>query len=322
LAAFACLHIGFVVFLKQVAPTRRHALLILCSGVLMLVGYSQHMLVLRLWVYCGAAAWLLGSAAVTAFRGLRDEFSVTNALIVTAPLTIACILQALRALVGSAGADATDALRPTVFNAGLLWSGFVVVLSLNFAIAGFVGARQVARIHALTLIDPLTGAVNRRALESLLDKELISQRRHSLPLSVICFDLDHFKLINDEFGHAAGDLVLRQVSALAQQCCRKSDTLARIGGEEFCMVLQYTDVEGACLMAERLRSALVDTRMRWAGVDLQVTASFGVASMGPNQAHGWRDLIHRADRAMYGAKQAGRNRVATAAPVHGDELPV
>ncbi|MBI3202135.1 MAG: GGDEF domain-containing protein [Myxococcales bacterium] len=163
-----------------------------------------------------------------------------------------------------------------------------------------------ARVRRLTLTDPLTRIANRRGLIAALRMSAsFSDRRH-VPLAVVSFDVDHFKRVNDTYGHDVGDRVLRHVARLATACCRREDLAGRAGGEEFLVVLPATDEAQAAVVAERLRARLAATPVR--GTEHRVTASFGVAERAPGEA--LDSLLQRADRALYAAKDGGRNRVA------------
>lgn len=169
-----------------------------------------------------------------------------------------------------------------------------------------------ARVRRLTVTDSLTRVANRRGLMAALKAAAsLADRRH-LPLSVVALDLDHFKRVNDEHGHDAGDRALRHVGKLARTC-RKEDLVGRMGGEEFCILLPATDETQAAVVAERLRSTLEATPVPALG--LRLTASFGVAQRQAGEP--LPALLARADRALYQAKAAGRNRVVCcSAPSH------
>jgi diguanylate cyclase (GGDEF)-like protein len=158
------------------------------------------------------------------------------------------------------------------------------------------------------LVDFLTGLSNRRHLYELLQHEAERSRRYHQPLSVILFDVDHFKTINDLYGHLSGDLVLKEIARLIVEKLRTVDEVGRWGGEEFLILLPETKLSGAQLLAERLREILVEHKFESVG---QVTASFGVTEYQPGDTP--ETLIYRADVALYDAKREGRNRVAVGA---------
>ncbi|QAY78007.1 diguanylate cyclase [Sphingosinicella sp. BN140058] len=153
--------------------------------------------------------------------------------------------------------------------------------------------------------DPLTGLLNRGSFDLRLREEVERVRRHDAPLSLIMFDLDHFKAVNDSWGHPAGDEVLRRASAAAAGALRETDVLARIGGEEFAVILPQTDAQGALGVAERIRGAVAAARVSHGGASIRVTCSLGVA---PCLDDDREQLVARADEALYSAKRGGRDR--------------
>lgn len=161
-----------------------------------------------------------------------------------------------------------------------------------------------------SLCDALTGTGNRAALEVNLAREVDIFRRHGSPLSIIALDVDHFKRINDEHGHAAGDQVLKDIAAVTTGLIRKSDMLFRYGGEEFVIILSNTAEQGALLLAERIRARLENTHHHVGAQRVPATVSLGVAFAQPgDDAH---TLFERADHALYQAKREGRNCVRPA----------
>lgn len=168
------------------------------------------------------------------------------------------------------------------------------------------------RLEALALTDPLTQLVNRRALTIRLATEMDRVRRYNAPLAMLLLDLDHFKLINDTYGHLAGDDVLFSVAAVLQRAVRAVDTVARYGGEEFVIVLPETGKHGAIAFAERVRDKLASHRFTIAGRrDVRITASIGVATFPAAGLHSVEDLFRAADAALYRAKGSGRNLVCS-----------
>jgi len=169
-------------------------------------------------------------------------------------------------------------------------------------------------VEALAITDPLTSLFNRRRLADVLRREWAVAKRYKNHLSFIMIDIDHFKQFNDQYGHEAGDLVLKEVARSFGECLREVDLAARYGGEEFAILLPQTSKQGALVLAERLRDSIRSLRLTVNATELSVTASFGVASesdvVGPNP----EDLIRAADAALYAAKHAGRDRIVAAEP--------
>jgi diguanylate cyclase (GGDEF)-like protein len=161
--------------------------------------------------------------------------------------------------------------------------------------------------------DALTKAYNKKYLMERLDKELAFAWRHGTALSLMLLDVDHFKRVNDTFGHPAGDAVLVNLSATVSAALRKEDVFARYGGEEFAVVCRGVDLAGAAGLADRLRELVALAHAAHNGRDLAVTASFGISSCLECGAKTVADLISSADKALYAAKRGGRNRVITAA---------
>ena len=162
-------------------------------------------------------------------------------------------------------------------------------------------------IYRLTIMDGLTGIHNKRYLIEQLDRELSRATRHGRPLTLVICDIDHFKRVNDEFGHLAGDHVLKEVAQLAKSRLRPDDVIARYGGEEFAVILPETNLAGGVRIADELRK-MIDTEMFvFEDEDIEVTISCGVAQLDPN----WRsfDFVRAADKQLYEAKRRGRNRV-------------
>ncbi len=165
--------------------------------------------------------------------------------------------------------------------------------------------------HRLSIIDALTGVFNRRYLMDQLVKELERSVRYHHPLSLMLCDVDHFKRINDTYGHQAGDDTLVQFAQVLRSCLRETDWLARYGGEEFVIVLPETHLNAAAQVAERCRAALAKEPLKIAGQSLPVTASFGVTGWQegiPSGADAFK-LIAMADTSVYASKEGGRNRV-------------
>ena len=171
-------------------------------------------------------------------------------------------------------------------------------------------ALQEAKTRAETLADTdeLTGLNNRRAFFNLSNQVISQARRSGEPVAVIMFDLDHFKQVNDRWGHAAGDTVLRGLAATARRTVRESDIVARLGGEEFAILLPATDLPKARYLAQRLQQAFGNQIFPVTGGKVRCTASFGIAASSGREFT-LDDLLRQADKALFRAKEAGRDRV-------------
>jgi diguanylate cyclase (GGDEF)-like protein len=163
-------------------------------------------------------------------------------------------------------------------------------------------------IYRLTIVDGLTEIHNKRYMLEYLDRELSRCLRYGRPLALVMFDLDHFKKVNDTFGHFAGDTVLRAVSAVVRDRIRREELFARYGGEEFAIVLPETPRDAALLFAEKVRLLVVENPVAFEAQQIPVTVSLGVGTISPT-VKTVPDLIEAADKNLYKAKNQGRNRV-------------
>lgn len=185
---------------------------------------------------------------------------------------------------------------------------------LPLLIQGLGLALNNALLHAdlqrVAALDPLTAIYNRRFGMKRLEEELARTQRNKTPLALMILDLDHFKRVNDTYGHLVGDKVLLRAAAICREVLRKGDILMRYGGEEFIAILPGSDVEDARQVGERIRFAIRQSRIELTGVELQVTVSIGVAcTNGSAQSHTPESLIKVADQRLYAAKASGRDRV-------------
>jgi len=170
-------------------------------------------------------------------------------------------------------------------------------------------AKYYEEIYRMTIVDGLTQIHNKRYLFEALERELIRARRHSRALSLVMFDIDFFKRINDQCGHLAGDYVLRELAEVVQDRIRRDEVFARYGGEEFAIMMPETELQGAVTLAETLREKVAEHRFSFQGENISVTVSMGCAAIdGEDNA---TQLIARADEKLYDAKRAGRNRVCS-----------
>jgi len=171
--------------------------------------------------------------------------------------------------------------------------------------------RANEELKRLAATDYLTGLANRRHANILLDREITRSRRNQTPLGVVIMDIDHFKLVNDRYGHETGDAVLKHVGKLLRGRLRAADIVARYGGEEFLLVFPDTDLDDAAQVADVVRRRLNDHPAHCGKLEISLRASLGVTVLRPGQNLFRKDLVHMADEAMYAAKGLGGNRVVT-----------
>jgi diguanylate cyclase (GGDEF)-like protein len=181
---------------------------------------------------------------------------------------------------------------------------------LKFLSGADAEAKYHEEIYRMTIVDGLTQIHNKRALFEALEKELMRARRYERDLSLLMFDIDFFKRINDQYGHLAGDHVLRELARVVQERIRREEVFARYGGEEFVILLPETPLQGAAALAENLRARVANHAFVFQGERIPVTVSIGTALLGENDKVA-ADLIQRADEKLYEAKRGGRNRVCS-----------
>src|SRR3954464_5055953 len=281
LGASACLSGLVMLLVPQLMPPRALTFVLLCGS--LLISFGVYCTQSTASVYALLYVWVGFQAAY--FFPLRDVVGHVAA----AGITYAVALSAVP------GSDRAQRW--------LLLFGVVAVIVLMVAVLRERVNRLIGRLADAARTDALTGLLNRRGFQELMEVETERALRSSRPLSIVVGDLDHFKHLNDRFGHAAGDLALRRFGEIASSASRRIDAVARIGGEEFALLLPDTEQHAAYLLAERLRRAVKEP-----GVDGELpTVSFGVASF-PTHAADAEALMHAADQALYAAKAMGRDR--------------
>ena len=164
------------------------------------------------------------------------------------------------------------------------------------------------KLKEMASTDPLTGLANRREYETLFMHEIHRARRSGTPLAACILDLDHFKRVNDTYGHAAGDAVLRNTAQLLKQKLRTMDIIGRLGGEEFIILLPETTIDQAAAIGTRLLEALAEMEIDVGKTTIRVTATIGISGL-IDEDETFNTIIARADEALYRGKNAGRNRV-------------
>ncbi|MBV8604153.1 MAG: GGDEF domain-containing protein [Pelomonas sp.] len=304
---FAVAGLGFAMHflrMKRVAPRLRRALIAIQLGVALLLAVcivaDWHLAALRLGFLC-VSVYALGMVAIGSWAVLRRLQAASYFL-----------LAALSGLGGHAASLAQSMgllpMTTATFHAaeiGAVLEGTLLALALARDIRSHQEARE--RAELLARVDALTGLLNRRAFYERAQGLWSVAQRRARPISLLMLDIDHFKSINDRFGHAGGDLVLKRVADILTTTCRNADLIVRWGGEEFLLLLPETDQEEATLLAERLRRAIAAEVIELQGTRVDVRASFGVC-----QARGQptlEQLVDDTDQWLYQAKRIGRNRV-------------
>ena len=207
-------------------------------------------------------------------------------------------------------------LTPEIVAAPLIFAGYLAILPVIGSFIMLLLCAEYAQsqlLHAAH-IDHLTKVLNRRALEDIGERALAAARRHEHELSLLILDIDYFKQINDEFGHTVGDEALKTTVARISFQIRKEDQLARIGGEEFVVLLPHTPEREALEIAERIRSGFESAPLLLSPGPREVTVSIGLSTLHMRD-EAFSCMLNRADKALYQAKEAGRNRVITAQPM-------
>ncbi len=315
LLAFICAQRGMLAFLRL--PERTGETLVVVAvtlaGMIWLGPVPQP----RGWIHPGylvaaAVGWVVLSTTWRAHRTLRDQFGSTVARVVATTNGVIGLINWLRVLIALVAPQAILPLHvPSALNLGLVYMTMAAAASFNFMFLFLIVLRLLRRLTTLVQRDALTGLLNRRAMEQLLDRAWGRWRRLAEPFTVVSVDLDHFKHINDTWGHQAGDEVLKAAAGQLVANVRDVDAVGRVGGEEFMAVLEACAPGVSTVAAERLRQAVAAEAVQVeAGVSIAVTASVGVATVGPGDAN-VGEILKRADAALYRAKREGRNRVCT-----------
>ena len=260
-----------------------------------------------------ALAWTLLRVSHEAWRQLGPEFGSGAALVCIAPLLVIGALFAVRTVLAPVYTVQVGRFATTggAFNIGLGLILLALTLPQHLGLGAMVVLRTVSQLRRLSDHDALTGVFNRRGLSAHHERERGLLRRGGVGYALLLIDIDHFKRINDEHGHAVGDAVLVAAARTMKAALRPGDVLARTGGEEFSVLLSDVDPTQAWGAAQRLREAVRDETIDVDGHRLKLTCSIGVAWT-QNPETGLVPLSRRADDAMYRAKSLGRDRVAAA----------
>lgn len=182
---------------------------------------------------------------------------------------------------------------------------------LKFIIGGNIEAQYHEEIYRLMTVDGLTQVHNKRYFDEMLEREVSRAGRYEKVFSVVLFDIDHFKPINDNYGHLAGDAILRQLGTVVRRAVRRDDVVARVGGEEFALLLPELDTEAAASVADKLRQSVEQATFEFEDVTIPVNISLGVAQWNEERHQDAAGVLRAADEKLYEAKRTGRNKVCS-----------
>ena len=307
--AFFAMYMGLRWFMQReplrsrLWPTVMLVMMVVYCGMFMLhIPYAYQLIAGLALVLCGTTVWML-------WKQKEERF------LLPAQITVG-LLVAHMGLVVYRAVLAMDVYRHPDWRTPLedprwAYSMLAIVMLANCMLimyVWFAAAEMYSAVEATAGIDSLTGCLNRRALTRLAGQELARSERTGMPLTVVAIDLDHFKSVNDTFGHAGGDATLCAVVALLQDRLRSVDVVARTGGEEFVLLLPDTDAVSGAKVVEGLRQAIEAMELEYDGRTIRTTMSAGV-TQGIPRSDSWTAIMNRADRALYGAKHGGRNCV-------------
>jgi len=293
-------------------------LLALSSPVFLYFGLADTDTRARLILLLSLLALLNGLRAHSMLRDIQQRTRFSQFFAGgTITLQVVCNLLLLVAILRSP--PVAQPLAQTPASAWVFLVLLVLSVATVFAAVLLVNQSLQARLLDAAQHDPLTGALRRHTLEDAAEREIARSLRHHQPLSMLIFDLDHFKAINDRYGHPAGDEALRCFSRIVRTCLRREDLFSRTGGEEFCALLPDTDLTGAAVVAERIRATVDAGAVDFDGQSLRLTVSIGIAGLS-DRAGSWSAMVRAADAALYRAKGEGRNRIVVADNGHDNAV--
>ena len=270
---------------------------------LALIGNPRAQLAAGSWLY-GAANVLVASAVL---RGRPRHIFRARWLLASCYL-IAAVTLIVRGIGSRAEQEAFAAVMAPYAYEGLLYLGiYALIVAGSLAFLLMHKERSDEESSRLATTDPLTGVFNRRTFIELAEQELARTRRAGAPLAFMMLDLDHFKRVNDTYGHLTGDEVLVSFTRLIKDCVRRGDLIVRYGGEEFCVLLPGTPLSAATALAERIRATTASSALT--AKPFKVTVSIGLTAFTGDAVTALGDLLGRADEALYRAKGEGRNCV-------------
>ncbi|MEH6578243.1 MAG: GGDEF domain-containing protein [Amphritea sp.] len=308
IAGFVCLVRSVELLYKLPASRLVMTLLLLVSGLLLIIiGPVKEYQPYRLMVLGIVSAYCCVLALKKGVRPIYRQHGWTVAGYMAGVGIVAMLLWMLRLPLGLQSPEALDIVSESLFNLSALYLSWLIAICFQGAALFLMITRYARQLEQLSIIDYLTGAHNRLGLKKSWMRMLPRQQSGSL----LILDIDHFKKVNDSFGHDFGDAVLKLVVRRINGCMRSDDVLSRYGGEEFVVLLPGSNLDKGYAMAERIRTAIEKDPLELSGRQVNVTVSIGVVSFG-YQNTDIDAFISKADKALYQAKEQGRNRVVIA----------
>jgi diguanylate cyclase (GGDEF)-like protein len=312
LIRYGFLHAALVDFLGQYRGTRWVALVLVVIGLPFYIawsgtGYADPAFAARnfavldvaLAIQTALTSWLLWRSDDVATRLPRlamSGFLIVYSLTETARFVLVCAAQHVPPGIASR----VESFSYVIY--------LITSSATPLAFIWLLNARLLSDLKRQSILDPLTQLLNRRGLQQVSERELPRSERAGLSLALAVADIDHFKRLNDTYGHTAGDVILREIARLLEASVRRGDAVARMGGEEFVLLLPDTDTESAVTLVERLRETVESHVFVVREIAIHITMSFGVTLSRGRTGLSLESLVDEADTSMYAAKRAGRNR--------------
>jgi diguanylate cyclase (GGDEF)-like protein len=258
---------------------------------------------------CSVSLYLVVHAFINSYGYMIKNFAKVYSITTTAPLLLMGSVLAVRIVTSLFQSGSPDLRQQGAFNTGFLVVMMVSIIGFNATAIGLVVSKMITQIKRLSQEDPLTKIFNRRHLNTVAEIEINKVRKNNSTLSIVLLDIDHFKKVNDVYGHAAGDVALITCVEVIKKSIRSTDYVGRLGGEEFCILLPNTNLEDAKVLSNRIRENIAAHHIVWEEHTIPITASFGITSFNSSGQNEWSNLLNKADIAMYQAKNNGRNQV-------------
>jgi diguanylate cyclase (GGDEF)-like protein len=311
--ALLALHRGIRLFVGRPVGLRAYAIALAIVLLASWLGLSPSGSRIRVVVNSSVLTLLALAMCRDLIGHARDDLHLRWPLALGVPMLFAAFgfaVRAVRALLDP-GSVAAQMTRDSALNVGSAFAYIVIALTFHATLMALVAGRFTAQLRHRSRHDGLTGLLDRRAIEEGLQAQIQRSRRTGETFSVLMLDLDHFKAINDRFGHAAGDRALKHVAAILGEVFREVDALARVGGEEFLAMMPGAMLDAAGPVAERVRERLAASPVLLDATPVHLSVSIGMAQwIAPDEESS--RLVGRADSALYAAKAQGRDRVVAA----------